>query len=391
MDLVLATRNSDKVKEIKNALKELKLRIFTFRDFSQFPSVEEDENNLYGNALKKARTIAQFSGKLSLADDSGLEVEALHGAPGVLSHRFAGQEASYEDNNLKLLSLLQGVPLEKRKATFRCAIAISQGNKERVVEGVCQGIILPKRMGSNGFGYDPLFQPDGSSSSFAQMSLEEKEKISHRGKALRKAKQVLQDWKSHLVLGLTGSIGSGKSTVARMFQELGAEIIDADKVGHQLLEKREVKESIVKNFGSSILNKEGRIERRKLGRIVFQDRKRLEELNSIIHPLIFGEIKRKITFSQARIIIVDAAILLEAGWNSLVDRVIVVGASYETGRKRVEENGLLSSKEVEGIIEAQFAQNEKIQKADFLIENEESIQETKRQVERVWRKLVAGC
>jgi dephospho-CoA kinase len=221
--------------------------------------------------------------------------------------------------------------------------------------------------------------------------LKEKEKISHRGKALRKAKQVLEDWKSHLVLGLTGSIGSGKSTVARMFQELGAEIIDADKVGHQLLEKREVKESIVKNFGSFILNKEGRIERRKVGRIVFQDRKRLEELDSIIHPLIFAEIKRKITFSQARIIIVDAAILLEAGWNSLVDRVIVVGASYETGRKRVEENGLLSSKEVEGIIEAQFAQNEKIQKADFLIENEESIQETKRQVERVWRKLVAGC
>ena len=391
MDLVLATRNLDKIKEIKNALKKLKLPILTFRDFSQFPSVKEDEKSPYGNALKKARTIAQFSGKLSLADDSGLEVEALGGAPGVLSHRFAGQEASYEDNNLKLLSLLEGVSLDKRKATIRCAIAISEGNKERVVEGVCKGIILTEMVGSNGFGYDPLFEPEGSGRSFAQMSLKEKEKISHRGKALRKAKEILEDWESRLVLGLTGSIGSGKSTVARMFQELGAEIIDADKVGHSLLEKKEVRESIVKNFGSSVLDKEGRIERGKLGKIVFRDKKRLEELNSIIHPLIFSEIKRKIIFSEARIIIIDAAILLEAGADSLVDKVLVVNASYETRRKRIKESSLLSSKEVEGIIKAQFSQDEKIQRADFLIENEKSIKESKGQVERIWGKLVARC
>lgn len=391
MDLVLATRNLDKVKEIKDALKKLKLRIFTFRDFPDFPDVEEDEDSLYGNALKKARTIAKFSRKLSLADDSGLEVGALGGAPGFLSARFAGQEASYEDNNLKLLSLLQGVSLDKRKATFRCTIAISQGNKERVVEGVCKGIILTEMVGSNGFGYDSLFEPEGSGRSFAQMSLKGKEKISHRGRALRKAKEILKDWESRLVIGLTGSIGSGKSTVARMFQELGAEIIDADKVGHSLLEKKEVRESVVKNFGSSVLDKEGKIERRKLGRIVFEDRKRLEELNSIIHPLIFSEIKRKITFSQARIIIVDAAILLETGWDSLMDKVIVVNASHETRRKRIKESSLLSSREVEGIIKAQFSQDEKIQRADFLIENEEGIEESKRQVERIWSKLVARC
>jgi len=391
VDLVLATRNLDKIKEIKNALKKLKLPILTFRDFSQFPSVEEDEKSPYGNALKKARTIAQFSGKLSLADDSGLEVEALGGAPGVLSHRFAGQEASYEDNNLKLLSLLQGVSLDKRKATFRCAIAISEGNKERVVEGICKGIILPEMVGSNGFGYDPLFEPEGSGRSFAQMSLTEKERISHRGRALGKAKEILEDWESRLVLGLTGSIGSGKSTVARMFQKLGAEIIDADKVGHSLLEKKEVRESIVKNFGSSVLDKEGRIERGKLGKIVFGDKKRLEELNSIIHPLIFSEIKRRITFSEARIIIVDAAILLETGGDSLVDKVIVVNASYETRRERIKKSSLLSSEEVEGIIKAQFSQDEKIQRADFLIENEKSIEESKRQVERIWSKLVARC
>lgn len=390
MDLVLATKNLGKIKEIKNALKELKLRIFTFADFPDFPDVEEDEDSLYGNALKKVRAIAQFSRKLSLADDSGLEVEALGGAPGVLSARFAGQEASYEDNNLKLLSLLEGVSLDKRKATIRCAIAISEGNKERVVEGVCRGTILPEMVGSNGFGYDPLFEPEGSGRSSAQMSLKEKEKISHRGRALRKAKEILKDWESRLVLGLTGSIGSGKSTVARMFQELGAEIIDADKVGHSLLEKKEVRESIVKSFGSSVLDKEGRIERRKLGSIVFQDRKRLEELNSIIHLLISSEIKRKITLSEARIIIVDAAILLETGWDSLVDKVIVVNASCETRRKRIKESSLLSSKEVEGIIKAQFSQDEKIQRADFLIENEKGIEESKRQVERIWSKFAVG-
>lgn len=391
MDLVLATKNLDKIKEIKDALKKLKLPILTLKDFPDFPDVEEDADSLYGNALKKARTIAKFSGKLSLADDSGLEVEALGGAPGVLSARFAGQEASYQDNNVKLLSLLQGVSLDKRKATFRCTIAISEGNKERIVEGVCRGIILTEMVGSNGFGYDPLFEPEGSGRSFAQMSLKEKERISHRGRALRKAKEILKDWESRLVLGLTGSIGSGKSTVARMFQELGAEIIDADKVGHSLLEKKEVRESIVKNFGSCILDKEGRIERRKLGKIVFRDKKRLEELNSIIHPLIFSEIKRRITFSEARIIIVDAAILLEAGGDSLVDKVIVVNASYETRRKRIRESSLLSSKEVEGIIKAQFSQDEKIQRADFLIENEEGIEESKRQVERIWSKFAARC
>ncbi len=390
MDLVLATKNLDKIKEIRDALRKLKLRIFTFADFPNFPDVEEDEDSLYGNALKKARTMAKFSGKLSLADDSGLEVEALGGAPGVLSARFAGQEASYEDNNLRLLSLLEGVSLGKRKATFRCAIAISQGNKERVVERVCKGTILPEMVGSNGFGYDSLFEPEGSGRSFAQMSLKEKEKISHRGKALRKAKEILGDWESRLVLGLTGSIGSGKSTVARIFQGLGAEIIDADKVGHSLLEKKEVRESIVKSFGSSVLDKEGKIERRKLGTIVFRNKRRLEELNSIIHPLIFSEIKSRITFSEARIIMIDAAVLLEAGWDSLVDKVIVVNASYKTRKKRIKESNLLSSKEVEGIIKAQFSQDEKIERADFLIENEDGIEESKRQVERIWSKFVVG-
>ncbi len=390
MDLVLATRNLDKIRELKDVLEKLKLRIFTFVDFPNSPCVEEDKDSLYGNALKKARTMAEFSEKLSLADDSGLEVEALGGAPGVFSARFAGREASYEDNNLRLLSLLEGISPGKRKATFRCVIAISQGDKDRVVEGVCEGTILSEMVGSNGFGYDSLFRPEGSSRSFAQMSLEEKGRISHRGKALRKAREILEDWDSRLVIGITGSIGSGKSTVARMFRELGAEIIDADKVGHSLLEKKEVRESIVKNFGSSVLDKKGKIERRKLGRVVFRDKKRLGELNSIIHPPMFSEIKRKITVSEARIIVVDAAILLEAGWDRLVDKVIVVNASRQTRIRRIEESGVLGSKEVEGIIKSQFSQDEKIERADFLVENEEGIERSKRQVERIWNEFGAG-
>ncbi|GAG31728.1 unnamed protein product, partial [marine sediment metagenome] len=105
---------------------------------------------------------------------------------------------------------------------------------------------------------------------------------------------------------------------------------------------------------------------------------------------IFSEIRRRITFSEARIIIIDAAILLEAGGDSLVDKVLVVNASYETRRKRIKKSGLLGSKEVEGIIKAQFSQDEKVQRADFLIENERGIEESKRQVERIWGKLVTG-
>ena len=131
MELVLATKNLDKIKEIKETFKNLGVKIFTFKDFSHFPSVVEDKETFYDNALKKARTIARFTGKIVLADDSGLEVEALEGAPGIFSSRFAGEKATYEDNNRKLLSLLERISFDKRKATFRCFIAISgRGIKE---------------------------------------------------------------------------------------------------------------------------------------------------------------------------------------------------------------------------------------------------------------------
>lgn len=194
MEVVIATRNLNKIKEIKEILKNLKIKIFTFHDFPKFPEIKEG-NNLKENALLKARTIAKITGKVALADDSGLEVTALKGAPGAFSSRFAGEDASYEDNNRKLLFLLRGVRQEKRDAVFRCVIAITdlQG-REEVVEGICEGKITANLRGPQVFGYDPIFQPRGFKRTFAQMSLKEKNQISHRAKALKKAKFILKKW-----------------------------------------------------------------------------------------------------------------------------------------------------------------------------------------------------
>jgi len=221
------------------------------------------------------------------------------------------------------------------------------------------------------------------------MSLKEKEKISHRGRALRKARKILENWKNRVVIGLTGNIGSGKSTVAGMLAGLGAEIINADEIGHNLLKKKAVRKSVVQSFGASILAKNGEIKRRELGKVVFRDKKKLEELNRILHPLMFNEIKKRITFSEARIIIVDVAILLEAGWDSLVDKILLVSASSQARGKRIKEKTGLSSEEIDGIMRAQFSQDEKTRRADFLIENEGNIEETRKQVEQFWNKLVS--
>ncbi|MEA3485233.1 MAG: XTP/dITP diphosphatase [Candidatus Aerophobetes bacterium] len=193
MEVVLATKNLDKIKEVKEILKGSGIKIFTLKDFPNFPLIMEDKPTLKENALKKARAIAKFTEKIALADDSGLEVEVLKGAPGVFSSRFAGENATYEDNNRKLLSLLKGIPPEKRGATFRCVIAISdpQGD-EKVAEGSCKGKIIEENKGDSGFGYDPLFQPEGFTKTFAQMSLEEKNQTSHRARALKKAKEALK-------------------------------------------------------------------------------------------------------------------------------------------------------------------------------------------------------
>jgi len=189
------------------------------------------------------------------------------------------------------------------------------------------------------------------------------------------------------VIGLTGNIGCGKSTVAHMFEDLGVEVIEADRIGHQFLEKEKIKKRVVSIFTESILNAQGSISRKKLRNLIFKDKKKLELLNSILHPLMVKEIKKKIRMSQSNLIIIDAAVLLEAGWDSLVDKILVVTTPYHTQLKRIKDQANFSPVEIKGIMEAQFPQSEKIKRADFIIENEGSIDKTRQQVRKLWKKL----
>jgi XTP/dITP diphosphohydrolase len=190
--LLLATRNADKVTEIKQALSSLHVDIIAADEIPELPAVVEDSSSLEGNALKKALTLSHATGLLTLADDTGLEVDALNGAPGVHTSRYAGEKASYDDNVDKLLSNLKDIPLESRTARFRCVIAIVYDNYQKTVMGICEGLILDHRQGSGGFGYDPVFFVPETRCTMAELSVEEKNKISHRGLALKKSLYVLE-------------------------------------------------------------------------------------------------------------------------------------------------------------------------------------------------------
>jgi len=192
------------------------------------------------------------------------------------------------------------------------------------------------------------------------------------------------------VIGLTGNIGCGKTTVAHMFEDLEVEVIEADRIGHQLLEKEKIKKRVVSIFTDSVLNGKGNISRKKLRNLVFKDKRKLELLNSILHPLMVKEIKKKIRMSRSNLIVVDAAVLLEAGWDSLVDKILVVTTPYHTQLKRVKDQSDFSPVEIKGIMEAQLPQSEKIKRADFVIENDGSIDKTREQVRKIWEKLNEG-
>lgn len=194
--IFLATGNKGKVKEMKDLLDELDLEIITTFDFAETPEVVEDGITLEENAIKKAKEFADYIEVLTIADDTGLLVDALDGKPGVYSARYAGEDATYGDNNRKLLSELSGVPSEKRTARFKTVMALVKPTGEvKTVEGICEGQIGFEAAGKYGFGYDPLFIPQGYSSTFAEMESELKNQISHRAKALSKLKEVLQsDW-----------------------------------------------------------------------------------------------------------------------------------------------------------------------------------------------------
>jgi XTP/dITP diphosphohydrolase len=193
--VIAATHNKGKVREIREALKGLGLRILPLSDFSDVPEIEEDGKSFTENALKKARFYSVYFGKLTLADDSGLEVDSLQGLPGIHSARYSGEKASSQENNRKLLNAMEGIPFSKRGARFKALIVmVSPDGRELIAEGSCRGRIGFKEKGKRGFGYDPLFFLPKYGKTMAELSLDEKNKISHRGKALRKLRKLICDF-----------------------------------------------------------------------------------------------------------------------------------------------------------------------------------------------------
>lgn len=195
MKILLATHNKNKITEIKAALKDTSHQILSLDDFPDLPDVIEDGDTLEHNSLKKAKEIYEFSKITTLADDTGLEVEALNGEPGVYSARWAGEGCTYKDNCVKMLDEMREVPEEKRNASFRCVITLYGNGILETASGELKGSIIEEEKGGGGFGYDPVFVPDGYNITLAEMSLTEKNLISHRGLAVKKMAEIIR----HLV------------------------------------------------------------------------------------------------------------------------------------------------------------------------------------------------
>lgn len=190
LPIVLATRNEGKISEFKVLLENFGVEIKSLKDFGPIPTIEEDGRTFEDNAVKKAQFTARVLGFPALADDSGLVVNALNGLPGVRSARYAGENATDEENNLKLLKAMAGV--EDRRAAFMCVLAIAVPSGSALIyEGSCEGVITTELTGDQGFGYDPLFFYQPLSKTFAQMSSGEKNQVSHRGKAMAEFKDEI--------------------------------------------------------------------------------------------------------------------------------------------------------------------------------------------------------
>ncbi len=190
--ILIATRNRDKVREIAAKLAGLNLNIKSLLDFPQIPDVIEDGKTLEENALKKARAGFEATGLPTIADDTGLEVYALNNAPGVYSSRYAGEKATYRDNRKKLLQEMRNIPPSDRKCVFRTVVCIYDEKGYEFIQSKCEGIIIEEERGSGGFGYDPIFLVPQYDQTFAEMPLELKNVISHRGKAVDKTIQVIK-------------------------------------------------------------------------------------------------------------------------------------------------------------------------------------------------------
>jgi len=188
-DILIATHNPDKLKELEELVNPLKLRLYFLRELPGFYPTEEDQETLQKNAMKKALEAAKYSGLITLADDTGLFIEALNGAPGIMSARFAGNSCSYSDNRQKVLRLLQNIQI--RKAYFKTAVALSAPDGIiAVTEGRLEGEITTEERGNNGFGYDSIFAVNGKT--YAEMNADEKNHLSHRALAIKSIIPILQ-------------------------------------------------------------------------------------------------------------------------------------------------------------------------------------------------------
>lgn len=192
-ELVIATRNPKKKEEIIRLLGYLShIKVWSLSDFREIPPIEEDGASFDDNAIKKAVITAEKTGMLALSDDSGLEVEALDGEPGMYSSRYAGLNADDQMNNQKLLEELKGVPLAKRKAHYKCSVAVAEPDGTyKLTRGECFGLIGTAPRGRTGFGYDPLFIIPRFSKTVAELGPRIKDKISHRAKAIRQARRII--------------------------------------------------------------------------------------------------------------------------------------------------------------------------------------------------------
>lgn len=193
-DLVLATRNRHKGAELAAILAGLPVCIRTMDEFPDVPDVIEDGETCEANAVKKARAVAEATGLLAVADDTGLEVDALGGRPGVYAARYAGPQATYEDNCRKLLKELAGVPRDRRTARFVTVAAVAEpSEKVQVTTGRLDGLITEAQAGEQGFGYDPVFYVPDLGKTLAELSTEQKNRISHRAKAFAQVRELLQN------------------------------------------------------------------------------------------------------------------------------------------------------------------------------------------------------
>jgi len=190
--IVIASKNQGKIKEIKNFLHGLDIECFSIDDFPEVPIIEEDCKTFEDNALKKAKIVFDHTKITTIADDSGLEIPYLNNQPGVHSSRYAGESASDLQNCQKLLDELKGVDIDHRAARFKCILVLHNSLYNNMLfEGKCRGYVIEEMKGENGFGYDPLFVPEGYNKTFAELDLVTKNKISHRGKALTSLRTFL--------------------------------------------------------------------------------------------------------------------------------------------------------------------------------------------------------